>query len=453
MAQLTHNGLPVYNITIEDSDDMLLCISLVDAPAVGKAFITFNEEKPKRLMFASEDGDRHIVTGVAILADTMIYRCGEDGSGYYVVFTPEVIRQLVEGYNRNGYQNVVSLQHSGRTVDDVIMIESYFVDKARGICPAEFSEVPDGSWCCSYLINNDQLWDAVKNGDELNGFSIEVTSTLQPAPATAEPEPDPYEADPDLFDEFMNWVEDDYAVKKKNDFKETTRGDVRKVIEGNRQVNITVGEKTLEDQQIFQLGKDEAGADIAVVYNPANKSWYVQKITDIKALEVTENELVNYVFNASYKNIMNNLDITITDSSVGAKTGATFDDTINRNQLVMISYFDEEPGAATGFRTCLVTSLGYTQKKNGSGNEAIRVYEYSGASRTGLEGGTEDWRLLLTRRITAFKPVDYMDPITTAPAGYNGEAQAGSGKNGTMSIVTNTMQFPPKEAWEPTKIK
>ena len=51
------------------------------------------------------------------------------------------------------------------------------------------------------------------------------------------------------------------------------------------------------------------------------------------------------------------------------------------------------------------------------------------------------WRLLLTRRITDLRVVDYMKAIQTAPPLYNGELQAGSGKWGTMSSVIMTAKW------------
>jgi hypothetical protein len=52
------------------------------------------------------------------------------------------------------------------------MIESYLIDKERGIIPNEFKDVPDGSWIVSYKINNLAVWDEIKAGNVL-GFSIE----------------------------------------------------------------------------------------------------------------------------------------------------------------------------------------------------------------------------------------------------------------------------------------
>ena len=53
------------------------------------------------------------------------------------------------------------------------MIESYIVDKERGIVPNEFSDIEDGSWIVSYYIDDNELWNEVKNTDALNGVSVQ----------------------------------------------------------------------------------------------------------------------------------------------------------------------------------------------------------------------------------------------------------------------------------------
>lgn len=83
----------------------------------------------------------------------------------------------------------------------------------------------------------------------------------------------------------------------------------------------------------------------------------------------------------------------------------------------------------------------YYRWRGVSKNEAIRVYEFSGSSHSGLEGGIENWRLMLTRRIKDFKIVDYAEPLKTPPIGWVGERQADSGKRGTMSNVIMEAKF------------
>lgn len=172
--------LKVYFIHINDLDETGMdAISLVDVPAVQKNFLCFSEDKkPVKFEF---DGAKHIITGVVCLAETPIYRYSERFGEYFVVFTKETIEKMVEKYARKGLFNSVNLQHNDeKFVDGIYMIESYITDKKRGISPKEFADVPDGSWICSYKVDNQELWDEIVNGDKLNGFSLQGLFDVSP---------------------------------------------------------------------------------------------------------------------------------------------------------------------------------------------------------------------------------------------------------------------------------
>lgn len=172
--------LKVYFIHINDLDETGMdAISLVDVPAVQRNFLCFSEDKkPMKFEF---DGAKHIITGVVCLAETPIYRYSERFGEYFVVFTKETIAKMVEKYARKGLFNSVNLQHNDeKFVDGIYMIESYITDKERGISPKEFADVPDGSWICSYKVENQELWDEIVNGDKLNGFSLQGLFDVSP---------------------------------------------------------------------------------------------------------------------------------------------------------------------------------------------------------------------------------------------------------------------------------
>lgn len=163
----------LYDISIDPTDfeTGLNAISLVENPAVEVDFLAFAKDEPAVLQFADEE--RHIITGIALLADTPIYRIAPDGTEYYVRFTKECIRQLVEKYFKFGLTNSVNIEHKdNQFVDGVTMLESYLIDKERGICPSEFASAPDGSWVVSYKVNNLDVWNKIKSG-EVKGFSVQ----------------------------------------------------------------------------------------------------------------------------------------------------------------------------------------------------------------------------------------------------------------------------------------
>lgn len=168
----------VFYIKINENDESgMNAISLVEMPAVQKDFLCFNkDEKPVQMKF---DDAKHIISGVVALAGTPIYRYSPDMGEYWVVFTKETIEKMVEKYSKNGLWNSVNLQHDDNSfVNNVYMLESYIINRDRGINPSEFEDVPDGSWIASFKIEDEDLWDEIINGDKLNGFSLQGAFTL-----------------------------------------------------------------------------------------------------------------------------------------------------------------------------------------------------------------------------------------------------------------------------------
>ena len=163
----------LYDISIDPTDfeTGLNAISLVENPAVEVDFLAFAKDESAVLQFADEE--RHIITGIALLADTPIYRIAPDRTEYYVRFTKDCIRELVEKYFKFGLTNSVNIEHKdNQFVDGVTMLESYIIDKERGICPNEFASAPDGSWVVSYKVSNLDVWNKIKSG-EVKGFSVQ----------------------------------------------------------------------------------------------------------------------------------------------------------------------------------------------------------------------------------------------------------------------------------------
>lgn len=167
----------VYKIKIDDDECYMDAISLVDFPAVNVNFLKFNyEEKP---VYHSFNDEKHIITGVVCLADTPIYRHNVEYGDYYVVFEKETILKMVEKYSKMNMFNQINIQHDDNNfVDDIVLIESYIINDERGIRPIEFKNVPNGSWLCSFKVNNDEVWEQIKN-KELRGFSLQGMFNLE----------------------------------------------------------------------------------------------------------------------------------------------------------------------------------------------------------------------------------------------------------------------------------
>jgi hypothetical protein len=129
------------------------------------------EEFSAHLSFAVQDEDQRIVSGPLMIADLPIYRRDEEGE-YYVMFTGEQIKKIVQRFFKKGYQAKVNIEH-GKKAEGVYMFESYIIDRERGVNPPTgFEDVANGSWFGSFKVENDKLWGEVKAGT-FKGFSVE----------------------------------------------------------------------------------------------------------------------------------------------------------------------------------------------------------------------------------------------------------------------------------------
>lgn len=165
--------LPIFKLEIVDdvnADTEVDCVSLVDRPATEKSFLAFADQKQQ---FAIQDEEEKIISGPLMLSDTPIYRNDVNGE-YYVVFDKNTIKSIAQKFFKKGYQQNVNLMHdSGKTVSGLTMFESWITDEKRGIKPmAGFDNVPDGSWFGSFKVDNEDVWQMIKDG-QVKGFSVE----------------------------------------------------------------------------------------------------------------------------------------------------------------------------------------------------------------------------------------------------------------------------------------
>lgn len=165
---MTFNNLPLYELTLDLADGVKY-ISIVDRPAIKSTFLCFSDDTPHQ--FSIHDEEKRLVSGLAMISELPIYRRTKEGQEFYVVFKANTIRQLAEKFFKEQRTLSVNVEHE-LPVDDVIIVESYFIDRERGIAPIEFPDAPNGSWYVTMKINNDALWSEIKAGN-LNGFSVE----------------------------------------------------------------------------------------------------------------------------------------------------------------------------------------------------------------------------------------------------------------------------------------
>lgn len=120
------------------------------------------------------DEEKRIVSGPAMLADMLIYRKDDNLGEYYTTFDKTAISSIVQKFFKKGFIKNFNLMHdSEKKTSDVTIFESFIVDENRGIKPMKgFEDAKDGSWFISAKVDNEEIWNKVKNG-EIKGFSVE----------------------------------------------------------------------------------------------------------------------------------------------------------------------------------------------------------------------------------------------------------------------------------------
>ena len=118
--------------------------------------------------------DERIVTGCLMESDLLIYRMNETMGEHYVKFSADTIKTIAIKWAKQKFQTNVNLMHdSNQSVKNVTMFESWLVDKNRGVQPMKgFEDVADGSWFGSFYVENDEVWQQLKDGT-VRGFSVE----------------------------------------------------------------------------------------------------------------------------------------------------------------------------------------------------------------------------------------------------------------------------------------
>ena len=145
----------------------------------GEEALSWSERKLQEIeklslsqQFAIQSEEKRIISGAAMLADLPIYRRDAQRGEYYVVFDKETIFKIAKKWAITNKYNSVNVDHA-QVVNGLVLFESYLIDVERGIMPPKgFEDAKDGSWFVSYYVENEEIWQSIKDG-VWKGFSVE----------------------------------------------------------------------------------------------------------------------------------------------------------------------------------------------------------------------------------------------------------------------------------------
>ena len=159
------------NYRVKPSTSDIYAVSLVEEEAVESGFIALSKQK-QPMDFKIHNEEKRMLYGVALRADFPIYRrYGENE--FYLTFDANAIERLVNKFMSKYGQKSFTIDHM-EPAEGIVITESWLVkdtenDKSNAL---GLENVSEGSWIIGCKINNDEIWQSIKEG-RWHGFSIE----------------------------------------------------------------------------------------------------------------------------------------------------------------------------------------------------------------------------------------------------------------------------------------
>lgn len=145
----------------------LFAVSLVEDPAIESNFIALSKQK----QIVQLENEKRLLVGAALIPNKPIYR-NINGREFYISFDEATIEKLAQDFLANDYQHNITIAHQ-QGVDDIVVVESWIKTSENDKSVGYGLNEPIGTWFISVKVNNEEIWNKVKNGD-YKGFSIEA---------------------------------------------------------------------------------------------------------------------------------------------------------------------------------------------------------------------------------------------------------------------------------------
>jgi hypothetical protein len=154
----------------EEEDNMgVYAVSLVSEPAIMVDFVALS--KANLLLAQVEDGEKRMLYGPALIPNQPIVRYDGNGEKYFITYSKETIEQTAQEFLKRNMHHNHTIQHE-MPVNNLTVVESWVTMGAHDKSMNLGFELPEGTWMIGVKVDDDNTWQAVKNG-EVKGFSIE----------------------------------------------------------------------------------------------------------------------------------------------------------------------------------------------------------------------------------------------------------------------------------------
>ncbi|KAA6347872.1 hypothetical protein EZS27_004652 [termite gut metagenome] len=167
--------IPIYTCKVDENDTLngILGISFVKSPAVETNFVAL--KKQDKQIQLKKDVKKHILTGVILIPEQLIYRQDEDGSEYFIKFSKDDIEKISQKMMKTGVVLTNTTHEHEKALSGNYLTESWIsVDEQKDKSVAlGFEGLPVGTLFASYKIEDNDYWDKYVETGEVQGFSLE----------------------------------------------------------------------------------------------------------------------------------------------------------------------------------------------------------------------------------------------------------------------------------------
>jgi Na+-transporting NADH:ubiquinone oxidoreductase subunit NqrC len=163
--------MKIIELIIDEKDEMsgIEAVSVVHSPAIEENFVAL---KKHELELKTVDKEKRILMGAALIPNKHIYRVNEQNEEYYIYFSSDTVRKASELFLMRSNQNNATLEHESK-LQGMSVVESWIIeDEKKDKSNLYGFSLPKGTWMISMKVNNDKIWNDVKEG-KVKGFSIE----------------------------------------------------------------------------------------------------------------------------------------------------------------------------------------------------------------------------------------------------------------------------------------
>ena len=259
------------NYRVKPSTSDIYAVSLVEDEAVESGFVALSKQK-QPMNFKIHNEEKRMLYGVALRANFPIYRCyGQDE--FYLTFDANAIERLVNKFMSNYGQKSFTIDHM-EPAEGIVITESWLVkdtenDKSNAL---GLENVSEGSWIIGCKINNDEIWQSIKEG-RWHGFSIESWIDMEEI---------------EEFKKIKNKKIENKMVENKSKFEEMI--DKIKAI-----ISDAVENADGQDTEVQQDVVDEAADAVEEVVNQKEDTTVVDAAEEEKPTEEVANEVIDTV--------------------------------------------------------------------------------------------------------------------------------------------------------------